>query len=1097
MELQEQIKITKNMFDVFKPQPNENSSTVIKHIYDINEPNELNKIVTGYVDGELPDGDHDLQRSGDQTNPLIEYCENNKGGKSSYINGTFVDFNYNYKGDCTSQSAIKKRMEDLLRGNEYGNRFSLEKTTVSLPKSLIDLQKHLVNNPIMNSFGTVQSTIVETHRGGDPSKCLVKNTHSTMYKSSLTTTFDLGSRPGLFHELHIGYIFENIDDLKTYKNEKQFEVKYNNNDIPLLRFYPNYFPNAFSIFIRKNEINEINDIFKIITPYFETKIPPVDIQKEAEKIKNLLDRLNRVEENDLLLLHMFYDKANEYTYSLQYGQVKADDVTMLLYGQKKRSIYGCFKAHQILQGNNITYFQPTNIIFDENMPYKMKCCHTLYGKTCGDGVTVEAANMFSYMNKNETTNVLSNDFCCNLRASYVTGFSTRQAPSSLAGTGLGSLAQNRYVEFFQSALVSGGKSIEEIYIENIINNFDGINFHSNDEYGIKIQLSRKLSSDLKKDNNDLQFLGYYVNKFIDKKMIDMDDILKHSAEFISLALNRKLDKNDVHHTDLFQKVGRFNFNTIKAEVDEYASSFGKIVLLFNNEFHKIFIMSRREDENEEDIKKNIENGISYVSSIEEKLKESNEENYKKVVFVFLTSYFTTIGDTKIIKYCNDIVTELNEILKYLKYMISKINGQTSQSVSDTNEVMDQDSSLSESETIVSVNEDSNDSYDITVLQSKSSGTNMSDFIEKMRKYCDNYINIRPDPNNEFPVSPLEKLNGLYKNLVNCYNDPNSGVFNIQSSNDLYPLKCQLKQRLQLLKFIVRYLLLQDNIKNPENKKLLKKQINTRSPIIDLNVKVKILNDVRYDKIVSDYPSPQKTPEKQLINCTDNDDIEEVLPPREDDDEPDEIPIKLSFFGNILSSVTNTFRNIFDTFTKNLNNKNDSNVMDTDNNQTEQNINDVTREVNNAVNEVVSDANVDISEIKYETSNEDISNAVNETKEEINQEKNKIIEMIRNIFRLDARKRGLDESNKEENITKSSDNGGLRRRKKQNTESTTNNQQTPYNLRSTVGKLKTEGGSSKKPAVTRRKNKKIFKRKTMKKRKIPKRKNKTRRLRQRK
>ena len=75
--------------------------------------------------------------------------------------------------------------------------------------------------------------------------------------------------------------------------------------------------------------------------------------------------------------------------------------------------------------------------------------------------------------------------------------------------------------------------------------------------------------------------------------------------------------------------------------------------------------------------------------------------------------------------------------------------------------------------------------------------------------------------------------------------------------------------------------------------------------------------------------------------------------------------------------------------------------------------------------------------------------------------------------------------------------GTGQRKKQNTGSTTNNQQTSYKLTSTVGKStvtkeKTDGGSSKKQVMTRRKNKKTFKRKTMKKRKIPKRKNKTRR-----
>jgi hypothetical protein len=126
-----------------------------------------------------------------------------------------------------------------------------------------------------------------------------------------------------------------------------------------------------------------------------------------------------------------------------------------------------------------------------------------------------------------------------------------------------------------------------------------------------------------------------------------------------------------------------------------------------------------------------------------------------------------------------------------------------------------------------------------------------------------------------------------------------------------------------------------------------------------------------------------------------------------------------------------------------------------------------------------------------TDNDEQMDIINETNEGVTS------------FQNDTRRYGVLRQRKKPDT--SSD--GTGQRKKQNTGSTTNNQQTLYKLRSTVGKStvtkstvtkdKTEGGSSKKPAVTRRKNKKIFKRKTMKKRKIPKRKNKTRRLRQRK
>jgi hypothetical protein len=651
------MQITKEIFnDVFNTDATGATDT-ISHIYGVTGPEDLQKIVTVYVNCELADGDHDLQRKGDQTNPLVEYCKKNTD-KRSYINGQFVNFNYQYTGDCTSQLSIKKKMEELIKDKTFNNRLPLEKTTQKIPKKLTNLQEFLFNNEV-NGFGQIQSSIVETHRGGSPNN-ESSQTHSTMYKSNLTTTFDLGSNEN-FVRLTVGEIIPTVG----YLNNRAQNLK-----LPLLRFYPNYFPNAFSVFIKKDEFN--NKIMEIITPYFKDN-PSIYIQTEteADKISKLIKNINN---NELVILHMFTDKNAKPTYSLQYGQVKADDVTMQLYGEKKRSILGCFK--------DLNTFKPEGIIFEEGMSLEMKSCHVLYGKTCGDGVTIEAANMYSYL-KNETTNVLSNDFCCNLRASFVTGFSTRQAPTSLAGTGLGSFFGQRDTEFFKSTTISGGKTMNEIYADNIVKNFYDINFSGNDSDSdsVKNQLTQHISEKLKDGYDKNQFLGHYVNIFVDKKMNDINSTIESCAQLISKVLKNQL--KSVEDKDLFEKVGKFNLNNIKGEVDEYASSFGKIILRFNDEFSKIF---RNRDGN---MSKYIEDGISFVSSIEEKLKEcsyntSNNESqmetqqdataanitnlndssdYKSVVFVFLSTYLNDISDNKIVEYCTSIFGEVKDIIQ--------------------------------------------------------------------------------------------------------------------------------------------------------------------------------------------------------------------------------------------------------------------------------------------------------------------------------------------------------------------------------------------------------------------------------------------------
>ena len=770
-------------------------ATGATHIYDINDTLILKKIVSAYVNSELADGDHDLQRLGDQTNPLIQYCQGNKGGES-YINGVFVELTINYTGSCTSQSAIKKNMEKHLMDKNFGNRLPLERKSVTLLKSLEELQQHLVLEG-SNGFGRVGSSVVETHRGGRPNNNNSQATHSIMYKSQLTTTFDLPSTSG-FIPLNFTGIAENIPNIKNPNGTLK------HGESPVLRFYPNYFPNAFSIFILRSELREEGKLLSLIAPYCHgnNTLDCSSISRSITSIVTQLEaQLKQVSGETIYLLHMFSEtiEGKKYpTFSLQSGLVKADDVTMQLYGEKKRSIVGCFRERS-------TAFEPKGIIFEEGMSFEMKCCHTLYGKTCGDGVTIEAANMFSYIHKSkttnvyETTNVLSNDFCCNLRASYVTGFSTNQAQTKNAGTGLGFLSKNRNVEFFQSASVSGGKPLKQIYADNIVSNNNKHQFNADN---MKQQLKFGL-------NNDI-FLDYCVSKFIDKKMNELGDFLNDCKTLIESAKERRLI-NNLTDKKLFEKVGRFNFSTIKAEVEQYKSSFEKMITNYDYGFYKIFFRSRTGvDINA----KNIENGISYISSIEEKLKECgfksgddkivieqqdktlDNSNYKEIVFVFLSTYLSGIGEKNLSTYSGNVMAEMIKIVEKL-HTVTDIDRTTKTVVGEL---------LTKLPTVI------------------NSTTNVGEF---------------------------------YKSVLKAYNKNVDGIHTIQPEKESYPYKCELKQRINLLKFILRFQEFDETNTDKNDKQIISKLITSKSTVEDLNSK---LNLVNYKNLQDTYESPRKTPQ---------------------------------------------------------------------------------------------------------------------------------------------------------------------------------------------------------------------------------------------
>jgi hypothetical protein len=77
METEDENELLKNINTNINPSNNTQATTQIRHIYEITDIDILQNIVKGNVDNELGDGDHDIARRGEETNPLIMYCEKN------------------------------------------------------------------------------------------------------------------------------------------------------------------------------------------------------------------------------------------------------------------------------------------------------------------------------------------------------------------------------------------------------------------------------------------------------------------------------------------------------------------------------------------------------------------------------------------------------------------------------------------------------------------------------------------------------------------------------------------------------------------------------------------------------------------------------------------------------------------------------------------------------------------------------------------------------------------------------------------------------------------------------------------------------------
>ena len=622
---------------------------------------------------EIYDADHDLNRSKYDKNPLVEYCKSFENfPKRIVINDRVIevndtDFAYIYNDDnwnSTSQSAIKKNMETILKGLEQDfpgflsafGRIPFTSSITSENKQLTHLQGSLKTK-------NIDLTLVETHRGGSPNNVVIMNNKSIMLKPMVSTRFDLGSKFPIIENTDIQPGFCGLSNNNNYNFDTQPPTS------PLCRFFSNYFPNSFTIVIKNTELTKdgLQRIFSEMGDYF--KIFEKNSNDVAEIVFTQIQQKKRLSSqffadgdgNNLYLLHMFTDSAREIptfsltdsaknkpkpTFSIQKGPITADQVTNELYGVRHR----CFSSK-----TQITTIEQTLLILDNNITPNVRFCHILYAKTCGDGVAIEATKISSKV-FGITVNLLSNDVCCNYRNAFVNGFSTRQAPSSFAGTSFGVLSKNRNVEIM--TMINPTTTTLSQCIEKIINEYE----NSPD--------IEPLESSIKKNEliidgidqsalDDILTCAYrkiYIDEYNDDTKAKQTQITNLINKLDSEA-NLEINKEDC---DLLKELcANRQLLFIKEKVD---NSFENFKNRLKNILKKIQIdypeLIQARPSNDVQIAFTIERGISLVSSLEQLLGEvypcdnndvNDELGLKKIVLYFLTVVIQkSISATRII-----------------------------------------------------------------------------------------------------------------------------------------------------------------------------------------------------------------------------------------------------------------------------------------------------------------------------------------------------------------------------------------------------------------------------------------------------------------
>lgn len=675
-----------------------NNNVARIHLFDVSDNDDLLEFakLNNYL--EILDSSHDLQRNNEQTNPLYDYYLLNIKG-IIFINGLIIQLNDNdidnhltQIDNCRTQIAVKNKMKELIQNSACNTAFgrlnysdsniqSIEKTLQSLQVELKETEK-------------IPITLIETHRGGDPSNNMIPSIeYSKMYKSEISTIFDLNtSLNNCMMNVFRIYDSEENEIFTTYVN-RIIDSGIPNDTFPLLRFYNNYFPNAFSAFIYHNELFDNNynfvpdTIHKILKTYNDAiknvsfKKNPTIIESYENEIKNSI-KLNRdfFESNPkpIYMLHMFSDdkkdkdqrsglnisSTNRWTFSIQKGPVTADMVTMELYGIKKRNLSSVIK--NAFCNTKVKDYTTALILLSREMSTITKNTHVSNGKLIGDGTCILSAILISFFYDNYIA-VLSSDICCCYRALHNTGFAVRQHPSSkLAGMGAGLFTNQRKIEIY--------KNIEIATFDiKKYNDFITLYYTMYNEYYYN-NLYDRLNSSIN-INTFPDLTNTYLSRIL------LPTVINHYNHFVSDKVNSYLDYYDKKLTisinnqsenticELIREMYLCPYIKKKPEelcrelINDYMNELQNLINIIND-----YVMGGVIKIRNIDLDIHIDELIKLVSSIETKLQtifnhvDGDNDIKINVVFNLLILFKKEkLGNRPIINYINKIVDYIAKI----------------------------------------------------------------------------------------------------------------------------------------------------------------------------------------------------------------------------------------------------------------------------------------------------------------------------------------------------------------------------------------------------------------------------------------------------
>jgi len=446
---------------------------------------------------DILDSDHDLSRKGEEKNPLETYWLSQNRFETDQLKAYRTIF----KEGTRTQTRIHKMFEELIEkfGPNFQNIDGDNIPRLGLTKGKIVSKKDLSSQRTAiyeDSIKSLEDLMVETHRGGTYED---NNKRVLLYKAKSSTIFDLGSNAG----------FKDFADLK-------------------MKFSNNYFPNSKTDMISYTE-EALRTLYS--TPQWNAFIEKSDPNWSNVKVNN-----------KILLVHTFQGDEGP-TYSIQFGPVTADEVTYELYGENRRS---CF-FNKVNRVKNMIISVDGQLNDTDDIARK---CHIVYGKTCGDGVSIDAAEQMG-------CGVLSNDICCCYRAAIVNGFGFRPCPTAAKF-----FSNERVIEVFQTKPKGTfNKKNAQTLVGNLLISLNNFEYEKNK----RVEHVQGLLSD-KKDNKNIMALSFFF-ELKKEKMIEnirAKTIPDDLAELLNDLTKPIVDENILKrycYYDIDQCIGSLEFYT--------------------------------------------------------------------------------------------------------------------------------------------------------------------------------------------------------------------------------------------------------------------------------------------------------------------------------------------------------------------------------------------------------------------------------------------------------------------------------------------------------------------------------------------------------